>query len=95
MIKGKKEKNFSLFFVPVCALYFGPVIKHNGIHRTVNKAIEPFYRPFVVQWQHSRTKRQRDVLTKGINVLLQKISIPFPLNLPTPREIPVKTHIFL
>ncbi|XP_078377034.1 reticulophagy regulator 3-like isoform X1 [Oculina patagonica] len=54
-----------IFYATVCALYFGPVIKHNGIHRTVNKAIEPFYRPFVVQWQHSRTKRQRDVLTKA------------------------------
>ncbi|KAJ7391907.1 hypothetical protein OS493_016203 [Desmophyllum pertusum] len=53
-----------IFYTTVCALYFWPVIKHNGIHRTVHKAVEPFYKPFVIQWQNNRTKRQRDTGSK-------------------------------
>ena len=53
-------------FVVACALYFWPVIKYHGIHKRVKKTLDPFYMPFVVQWQHTRTKRQRDVSAKGI-----------------------------
>ncbi|CAH3145587.1 unnamed protein product [Porites lobata] len=56
-----------IFYLSACALYFWPVIKHHGIHKRVKKTLDPFYMPFVVQWQHTRTKRQRDVSAKVIS----------------------------
>ena len=57
--------NLFVFFVLACALYFWPAIKHYGIHKKVKTTVEPFYMPFLVQWQHNRTKRQRDTVKKG------------------------------
>ncbi|XP_058964996.1 reticulophagy regulator 3 [Pocillopora verrucosa] len=54
-----------IFYMQACALYFWPIIKYNGIHIIIKKAVEPFYRPFVVQWQNTRTKRTRDAVTTG------------------------------
>ncbi|XP_068715658.1 reticulophagy regulator 3-like isoform X2 [Montipora capricornis] len=51
-------------YLTACALFFWPVVKHHGMHNRVKKALEPFYMPFVVQWQHSRTKRNRDSVVK-------------------------------
>ena len=68
-IKKKKLRTFfslSFFYILACALYFWPIIKYNGIHIIIKKAVEPFYRPFVVQWQNTRTKRTRDAVTTGL-----------------------------
>ncbi|PFX33209.1 reticulophagy regulator 3-like [Stylophora pistillata] len=54
-----------IFYVQACALYLWPAIKYNGIHIRMERAVEPFYRPFVVQWQNTRTKRTRDTTTTG------------------------------
>lgn len=51
-------------YLTACALYFWPAIKHYGIHKKVKTTVGPFYMPFLVQWQHNRTKRQRDTVKK-------------------------------
>lgn len=72
MILKKKKKSKTIFlpfffYILACALYFWPIIKYNGIHIIIKKAVEPFYRPFVVQWQNTRTKRTRDAVTTGLS----------------------------
>ena len=59
-----------IYYFVACSLFFWPVIKHHGIHETVKITVEPFYMPFVVQWKHNRTKRQRDATPIGILILI-------------------------
>ena len=60
-----------LVLFPVCALFFQPAIKYYGVGKVVQKSLEPFYKPFVVQWQHSRTKRERSKVLNG-NIIIKQ-----------------------
>lgn len=54
-----------LFSIPVCALLFWPAMKYYGVSKVILRGLGPFYRPFLTQWQYSRTKRERGKLLKG------------------------------
>ncbi|XP_031568692.1 reticulophagy regulator 3-like [Actinia tenebrosa] len=54
-----------IFYSTLLFLYLWPPAKYHGTHRVLFGMIEPFVRPFVVHWKHSRTKRQRNQILRA------------------------------
>ncbi|XP_001641152.2 uncharacterized protein LOC5521340 [Nematostella vectensis] len=54
-----------LLYALLLFFYLWTPIKYHGTHYVMYSFVEPFFRPFIIQWKNSRTKRERSQIFKA------------------------------